>query len=610
MSLSVLFLTIKQGRDLVAADKGGTSDPYVSMDFTHKGKEKKIKTKVVKKTLNPVWNEQVEIQYSNPSEVINMRVYDQDLMSSTAIGNISFAVSVFQELVMAGKNEEWFNLEGVPKGSIHLQFYFNPPLATASAVASTPFLQTEANANVQQSQLPAMVQSGLASEATRSLEVTFGPKVSVETDGITRNEFRFTGYGENTISCIAGQPVDICVVVSVADPQIDVRSAWISFKGTTQEGSSKAKKITSCLFNLVTEGAKLSLTKGKHSFPFRFTIPPHSPTSGTIGPLSTRYVISLEADVINKEDCAANAEVWVMNIGDTAVGKVPRPVSQSSEVKVMGKTIQMNASILKDYYTTLEDVEMKIEVKNEYTKKLKRILVSLQKKTKCNGREDTVDVASRDCKFFKPVYPGTSQSNVCIFEMPNSLTRTFNAASSYSEYKLKIRLDIPGAPDINISLPITVVEKEPVASYKIKPTGVLPVDVKSWKTSQVNDWCRINDFQEAARQVIILDINGDEFYKWVLLKKRKSFEALCTLEPNSVDRFVKTIEETVNQSMLATQNPLEIFLRRIGLAHHLAAFTKEEVTIDLLPLLSESDLKQIVTLGATKKIMLELKRGQ
>ena len=43
--------------NLLAADSGGTSDPYVKVRLNAGGHEHKGETKVVKKTLNPRWDE-------------------------------------------------------------------------------------------------------------------------------------------------------------------------------------------------------------------------------------------------------------------------------------------------------------------------------------------------------------------------------------------------------------------------------------------------------------------------------------------------------------------------------------------------------------------------
>ena len=47
-----LLVTLKAGRDLIAADRNGTSDPYVIV--TVHGR--KLRTRTVFKTLCPVWN--------------------------------------------------------------------------------------------------------------------------------------------------------------------------------------------------------------------------------------------------------------------------------------------------------------------------------------------------------------------------------------------------------------------------------------------------------------------------------------------------------------------------------------------------------------------------
>lgn len=52
-----LMVGIIQAAELPALDMGGTSDPYVKL-FLLPDKKKKFETKVHRKTLNPVFNEQ------------------------------------------------------------------------------------------------------------------------------------------------------------------------------------------------------------------------------------------------------------------------------------------------------------------------------------------------------------------------------------------------------------------------------------------------------------------------------------------------------------------------------------------------------------------------
>ena len=51
-------VTMVAGRDLIAADLGGTSDPYVKLIFA----QEEYLTSTVRKTVNPVWEETFEIK--------------------------------------------------------------------------------------------------------------------------------------------------------------------------------------------------------------------------------------------------------------------------------------------------------------------------------------------------------------------------------------------------------------------------------------------------------------------------------------------------------------------------------------------------------------------
>ena len=48
---------IKKANDLIAQDSCGTSDPYVTVQC---GNLKPKRSKTIKKTLNPVWNELIQ----------------------------------------------------------------------------------------------------------------------------------------------------------------------------------------------------------------------------------------------------------------------------------------------------------------------------------------------------------------------------------------------------------------------------------------------------------------------------------------------------------------------------------------------------------------------
>ena len=67
-------MRIIQGIGLLAADRGGTSDPYVTIH--HAGK--KLKTSIIRETLNPVWDETFIVYVSG---YVRFHVKDWDRLS-------------------------------------------------------------------------------------------------------------------------------------------------------------------------------------------------------------------------------------------------------------------------------------------------------------------------------------------------------------------------------------------------------------------------------------------------------------------------------------------------------------------------------------------------
>ncbi|KAE9588223.1 hypothetical protein Lal_00002845 [Lupinus albus] len=106
-------LVLIEGRDLVAADLRGTSDPYVRV---HYGNLKK-RTKVIHKTLNPRWNQTLE--FPDDGSPLELHVKDHNALLPTS--SIGECVVEYQGLPLNQMADKWIPLQGVKRGEIHIQ---------------------------------------------------------------------------------------------------------------------------------------------------------------------------------------------------------------------------------------------------------------------------------------------------------------------------------------------------------------------------------------------------------------------------------------------------------------------------------------------------------
>jgi len=126
--------------DLLAADKGGTSDPYVTVNLLEKGSGKQIKkesfkSKTVKKTLSPVFDQTHEFGGVFDLDVptsqlpsIEFKVYDADNFSSEPLGFATVSLADFAEQLEAKLYKRTLEVFGKMKkvsGEIEFTAHFN-----------------------------------------------------------------------------------------------------------------------------------------------------------------------------------------------------------------------------------------------------------------------------------------------------------------------------------------------------------------------------------------------------------------------------------------------------------------------------------------------------
>ncbi|KAF2317871.1 hypothetical protein GH714_041190 [Hevea brasiliensis] len=93
--LGLLRIHVHKGVNLAVRDVM-SSDPYV---LVKRGKQK-LKTRVVKKNVNPEWNEDLTLSIDNPNLPITIEVYDKDTFSpDDKMGDAEFDIGPFLEAV-------------------------------------------------------------------------------------------------------------------------------------------------------------------------------------------------------------------------------------------------------------------------------------------------------------------------------------------------------------------------------------------------------------------------------------------------------------------------------------------------------------------------------
>merc|ERR1712137_1076569 len=103
------FLTVRvlRGVNLVSRDATG-SDPYVVLNLDNQ----KVKTSVIKKTVNPVWNEDLTLAVRNAATPIKLEVFDKDTFSKDdRMGDAEFDIEALMQIIQ-------MDLEDIRSGTV------------------------------------------------------------------------------------------------------------------------------------------------------------------------------------------------------------------------------------------------------------------------------------------------------------------------------------------------------------------------------------------------------------------------------------------------------------------------------------------------------------
>ncbi|CAJ1936606.1 unnamed protein product [Sphenostylis stenocarpa] len=105
--LGLLRIHIKRGCNLAIRDVS-TSDPYVVVKMD----KQKLKTRVIKKDINPEWNEDLTLSVTDPTTPLQLTVFDHDTFTmDDKMGDAEVDIAPYIEALK-------MNLDELPSGTI------------------------------------------------------------------------------------------------------------------------------------------------------------------------------------------------------------------------------------------------------------------------------------------------------------------------------------------------------------------------------------------------------------------------------------------------------------------------------------------------------------
>eukprot|EP01087_Luapelamoeba_hula_P009828 TRINITY_DN256_c1_g1_i2.p1 TRINITY_DN256_c1_g1~~TRINITY_DN256_c1_g1_i2.p1 ORF type:complete len:1622 (-),score=365.44 TRINITY_DN256_c1_g1_i2:37-4902(-) len=154
----VVRIRVVAGKKLKAADRGGKSDPYCVISIEGKNLPQELKTKTIKETVNPVWNDDFTIMASSGFDPhvdkLRFALFDWDRFGSNdPLGCVWVEGKQLLQLQAEGKEQldKWFpvmkhnNPKSKGDGELYLQIsYIDPSPSTLATVTVSESTSTSA----------------------------------------------------------------------------------------------------------------------------------------------------------------------------------------------------------------------------------------------------------------------------------------------------------------------------------------------------------------------------------------------------------------------------------------------------------------------------------
>jgi len=115
----ILLIHLLEGKDLEVADLI-SSDPFVVFTVG----QQQVSSKVIPNTLNPKWEEKLELCVKGLDEILHFTVYDQDLTKNDFLGSGNVDLRMLKGKKDGECLDLWLTLSKVKTGWVHLMISF------------------------------------------------------------------------------------------------------------------------------------------------------------------------------------------------------------------------------------------------------------------------------------------------------------------------------------------------------------------------------------------------------------------------------------------------------------------------------------------------------
>lgn len=133
-----LHVQLLDGRDLLAADRGGKSDPYAVFSLND---QKVYKSETIKKTVNPDWNESFDC--SVPSRVhanFNLEILDwNQIEQSKSLGSAQIDLSDLEPFMVGERTLTLTTSKHGEKGRVRIRLTFRPEIIVKTRAKTSTF---------------------------------------------------------------------------------------------------------------------------------------------------------------------------------------------------------------------------------------------------------------------------------------------------------------------------------------------------------------------------------------------------------------------------------------------------------------------------------------